>query len=237
MPDEAPWAEPVVVPDDLRSLQADVEAYHRERRLAQRRRRVERITHSRLLRRFGLPLAVLSGALALAGTVFAALMLGHPGTQPVPMAAPLAPESVGTTGEVGGRIVDAAITTTTGTASIRDLRPALVALVPIGCSCTDALIDLAAQADEFRLSLIAVAPQAEDAEVAALAGQAHRGTVRPVFDVDGELAAAYGAEALTVLGLAVDGTVGFVLEAGDPELDRLELRLHGLLTSTPAPTG
>jgi hypothetical protein len=236
MPDDAPWAEPVVVPDDLRSLQADVEAYHREQRLAQRRRRLERITGSRLWRRVGLPLAVLAGMVALTGTVFAALLLGHPGAQPVPMAAPLAPASVGTTGEVGGLIPDVSVTTASGTqVSSRDPRPALVALVPIGCSCTEALIDLAAQADEVRVPLLAVAPQAEDAEVAALAGQVHRGRVLPVYDAGGQLAATYGAEELTVLGLAQDGTVRFVLDEGDAALDRLEMQLHGLLTSTLTP--
>jgi hypothetical protein len=28
--DDAPWIDPVVVPDDIRSLQADIDAYHRE---------------------------------------------------------------------------------------------------------------------------------------------------------------------------------------------------------------
>jgi hypothetical protein len=239
MPDDAPWAEPVVVPDDLRSLQADVEAYHRERRLAPRRRRRERITGTRLWRRVGIPLTVLAGMLALTGTVFAALLLGHPGPQPVPMAAPLAAPSVGTTGEVGGRIPEVTLATNIGPLTTWDpsLRPALVALVPIGCSCTDTLINLAAQADEVRIPLVAVAPQADDAEVAALPGQTHRGRVLPAFDAAGDLAATYGADALTVLGLAQDGTVRFVLDEGDAGLQRLELQLHGLLTSTLTPTG
>lgn len=237
MPDEAAWAEPVVVPDDLRSLQADIEAYHRERRLAQRRRRLHRITGSRLWRRVGMPLTVLAGALALAGTVFAALMLGQPGAQPAPMAAPLAADPAGTVGAAGGLLPDTTVMTAERSVSIRELRPALVVLVPIGCACTDALSDLAAQADEVRIPLVAVAPQLQDAEIAALPGQLHRGRVQPVFDTDGELAATYGAEALTVLGVAVDGTVRFVLKENAPELERLELALHGLLTSTPPRAG
>ena len=233
MPDDAPWAEPVVVPDDLRSLQADIEAYHRERRLAQRRRRVERITRSRLWRRFGVPVAILAGAVALAGTIFAALMLGHPGAQPLPMAAPLATDAAAPTGAVNGLIPDVSLTTNRGPISTQDpsLRPAVLALVPIGCACTDALSDLAAQADELRLQLIAVAPQADDAEVAALAGQLHRGRVLAAFDTEGTLASSYAADELTVLGLAADGTVQFVLDRSDAALERLELRLHGLLAS------
>jgi hypothetical protein len=233
MPDDAPWAEPVVVPDDLRSLQADIEAYHREKRLEQRRRRVERITRSRLWRRLGVPLAILAGAVALAGTIFAALMLGHPGAQPLPIAAPLATDAAATAGEINGLIPDVSLTTARGEFSTQhsSLRPAVVALVPIGCDCTDALAGIAAQADELRLPLIAVAPQSEDAEVAALAGQLHRGRVLPAFDAEGSLAETYTAEDLTVLGLAADGTVQFVLDRSDAELERLELRLHGLLSS------
>src|SRR4051812_36851298 len=69
MPEEMPWADPVTVPDDIRALQSDIEAYHREQRLARRRHRRERITRSRLWRRWSFPVGVITGALALAAVV------------------------------------------------------------------------------------------------------------------------------------------------------------------------
>ena len=47
MPEDMPWADPVVVPDDIRSLQAEIDAYHREVRAARRRRRRERLMGAR----------------------------------------------------------------------------------------------------------------------------------------------------------------------------------------------
>jgi hypothetical protein len=232
MPDDAPWAEPVVVPDDLRSLQADVDAYHREQRLAKRRRRLQRVTRTRAWQRFGLPASVLLGAMALAGTMFAALMFGQPHAQPVPVAAPLSADPPAEPGELHGLLPDVSVAVTGGTVDVRQLRPKLVALVPIGCDCPEILASLAAQADEVHIGMVAVAPAAQDAEVAALAGRLHRGQVDPAFDATGRLAAAYDAQGvLTVLGVAPDGTVGFVVR--DVSADqRLESSLH-LLVSSP----
>src|SRR5437764_6499114 len=69
MADDAPWADPVVVPDDIRALQTDIDAYHREVRAARRRRHRERFTASLAWRRWSFPIGVLTGALALAATV------------------------------------------------------------------------------------------------------------------------------------------------------------------------
>src|SRR3954463_3855210 len=48
MADDAPWIDPVVVPDDIRALQADIEAYHRELREA-RHPRIRRLASSVLV--------------------------------------------------------------------------------------------------------------------------------------------------------------------------------------------
>src|SRR3954453_3982685 len=90
VPDEVPWVDPIVVPDDLRDLQADVETYHREQRLAARRRRVERLTGWPRWQRLALPLAASVCSLALAGVVFAVLTLGNPRPDSRPTAAPVA---------------------------------------------------------------------------------------------------------------------------------------------------
>src|SRR4051812_46102321 len=70
MPDDAPWIDPVVVPDDLRDLQADIEAYQREQRQAARRRRIARWTGGRQVRRLVLPIGITAGAVGLAAIVF-----------------------------------------------------------------------------------------------------------------------------------------------------------------------
>src|SRR5690242_15591637 len=113
MPEEMPWADPVAVPDDIRALQPDIDAYHREQRLARRRRRRERITGSRLWQRWSFPVGVLTGALALAAVVVVLLAVdtaGHGAHRgPVPLAQPTA-----ATGSVGGLLPASLVTTTDG---------------------------------------------------------------------------------------------------------------------------
>lgn len=211
MPDDASWLDGVVVPDDLSELSADVEAYHRELRQAARRRRIARITNTRVWQRLALPMAVVVSSMTIAGAVFAILTLGHPHRvlgpprQPVASAATLP-----VPGEVGGLLPDVTVRTTVGAMSARELRPALIALVPLHCDCIDLLKALAAQAGEIPVPLVVVAPANRDAEVDAIAGQVHSGSAEAVFDLHGELAAAYSASGVTVLGLRPDATVSFV---------------------------
>lgn len=231
MPDDAPWADPVVVPDDLRSLQPDVDAYHRELRHASRRRRWRWLTGSRAWQRFAVPVGVALGSLGMAGLVLAVLTLGQPHGAPVPRQQPVAAHPTGAAGEVGGLLPDIAVKTTAGASvALRTLRPALLALVPQPCDCSELLGSLAAQADEVRIPLIVVAPQATDAEVAALYGRAHRGVVRPVFDAAGVLATTYAAHGVTIVGLAPDATVGFVFADVSQE-QRLEGALLQLVAT------
>jgi hypothetical protein len=225
VPDDARWIEPVVVPDDLRELAADVEAYHRERRSAERRRRLERLTGTRAWRRTAVPLAVVTGALALAGIVFAVLTVGQPRQAGGPSAAPIATAPGAALGQLGGLLPDVTLSTSTGPVSVRDLRPALVALVPARCQCTALIAELAGQADEARVQLVVVAPMAQDAEVAALAGQLHVGHVVAAFDAAGAMASTYTADGVTVLVVARDATVSYVQTAVSHGV-RLELPLQ-----------
>ena len=207
MPDDAPWIDPVVVPDDLRELQADVEAYHRELRHAARRRRVERLTGGHRIRQLLLPLGVVASALSLAAVVFVILTLGQPRSQPAPGPAPVATAPHGAVGEVDGLLPDVTVRTASGELSIRDLRPALVVLVPAPCRCTDMLARLAGQADELPVPMVVVAPTAQDAEVHALDGALHHGHVQPVFDASGSVARTYAASGITALVVGPDATV------------------------------
>jgi hypothetical protein len=230
VPDDASWLERVVVPDDLSELQADVEAYHRERRSAARRRRLGRITGTRAWQRLALPAAVVLGSLAIAGAVLAILTFGHPKRVVSPPAAAIATAPAAAPGQVDGLIPDVSLSLRAPNAEVsaRDLRPALVALVPLRCHCTSLLEALASQADEVAVPFVVVAPAGQDAEVDALIGALHRGDVRPAFDPTGELRSTYAATGVTVLGLRADATVSFIGKDVDPTA-RLELELGQMI--------
>lgn len=231
MPEDAAWADPVVVPDDIRDLQPDVDAYHRELRLARRRLRWQRLTATRAWQRWSFPAGVLTGAVALAAAVFALLAVdGRAARQeaPAPLASPAA-----AVGKIGGLLPDASLTTTAGVAvRARELRPALIALLPAHCSCPAVLNTLAGQAQEVQLRLVVVAPSAPDAEVAALPGQLHYTDVIAAYDHDGTLATTYAAHGVTALILGRDGVVAF-RQPDVTTATRLELPLQeALLVAT-----
>lgn len=230
MPDDAPWTDPVVVPDDLRELQAEIDAYHREQRLAARRRRLRRLTGSRTWRRLGLPLVVTGGALALAAVVFAVLTFGQPRGPLGPTPQPIATAPAADPGEVGGLLPAVGVRTSLGESSLREWRPMLMALVPMHCDCTSLLSDLSAQAEEAQVSLAVVAPAAQDAEVAALPGQMHRGRVIPLYDPTGAIGTTYAAQGVTVLVVAPDATVTYLARDVQPG-EHFETPLQQMVTS------
>jgi hypothetical protein len=228
MPEDAPWADPVVVPDDIRALQADVDAYHRELRVARRRDRLRRVVDSAGWRRWSFPLGVLTGAMALAAAVFALLAVdgtGRPAARgPVPLAHPTAPP-----GTLGGLLPATPVTTTDGvTVTASSLRPALVVLLPSHCTCPALLDALAAQAAEVELRLVVLGPSAPDAEVDALRGQLHHGELVAGYDHGGSLSSAYDAHGVTALVVGRDGVVTFV-QRDVSTTTRLELPLEAAL--------
>jgi hypothetical protein len=217
MGDDAPWIDPVVVPDDIRALQADVDAYHRELREAGRSRLVRRLTASRAWRHGAKPVSVIGAALALAGVVFTVLTLGDPGVgrRALPTAVATAP--LASIGAVDGLLPDLTVRTVTGQPrSVRGLRPALVALVPSQCDCAALLESLAGQAETVGASLVVVAPAAVDAEVAALSGRIHSGRVSTYFDPSHALADIYSATGITLLVVSPDATVSHVMSNVQP---------------------
>ena len=232
MPDDAPWVDPVVVPDDLQELQPDIEAYHRELRLAARRRRWQRLTGYRWWQRYAAPAGICAVAVAMAAVVLGVLTTGTPPGQPIPAPQPLATAPAAPVGELHGLIPDVAVRTDAGMHSIRVMRPALVALVPSPCQCeTGLLARLAGQADEVGVPLVVVAPAEQDAAVARLTAQLHRGRVLPVYDPAATLATTYDARGVTVVALAPDGTVEYV-QVDVPADVRLELFLQNMLGPT-----
>lgn len=228
MPEEMPWADPVVVPDDIRALQPDIDAYHRELRLARRRRRRERITSSPAWRRWSFPVGVLTGAFALAAVVVALLAVDGAARPTHPQAVPLATPSVAA-GRVGGLLPATAVKATDGApVALRSLRPALVVLAPTRCNCTSLLDSLAAQAAEVQLQLVVIAPQSPDAEVAALPGQLHHGNIVVGYDNHSSLTSEYAAHGVTALVIARDGVVTYV-QRDVTRSTRLELPLQAAL--------
>ncbi|HET7310205.1 MAG TPA: hypothetical protein VFJ17_02650 [Mycobacteriales bacterium] len=217
MGDDAPWIDPVVVPDDIRALQADIDAYHRELRDAGRHQLVRRLTATRLWRRGATPVAILATALALAAVVFAVLTLGDPGVGRRALPSPIASAPAAAIGAVDGLLPDLSVRTISGEArSVRSLRPALVALVPQHCACAELVNSLAGQAETVGASLVAIAPAAQDAEVAALPGRTHSGQVTAYFDPAHALADLYRAVGVTLLVVAPDATVRHVLHDVQP---------------------
>ena len=217
MGDDAPWADPVVVPDDIRSLQADIDAYHRELREAGRHHVLQRLTSSTLWRRGATPVAVVATALGLAAVVFAVLTLGDPGVGRRALPTAIATAPAGAVGELDGLLPDLTVRTVGGEArSVRNLRPALVALLPLHCDCTTMMNSLAGQAETVGASLVAIAPVAADAEVAALPGRTHSGHVMAYFDSAHVLADYYQAVGVTLLVVAPDATVRHVVHDAQP---------------------
>lgn len=233
MPEDAPWADPVVVPDDIRELQADVDAYRREQRHARRRLRWQQITASPAWQRWSFPAGVLTGAVALAAAVFGLLVVDGSAARHAAAPAPLASPSI-TAGHQGGLLPDVSFTSTVGgTVAATSLRPALIALVPGRCGCTTLLRSLAAQAEEVQLRLVVLAPSAPDAEVAALSGRLHYGDVLTAYDANGRLAGAYAASGVTALVVGRDGVVTYIGKQLTPS-SRLELPLQAALLLPPS---
>ncbi|HET7530897.1 MAG TPA: hypothetical protein VFJ98_08060 [Mycobacteriales bacterium] len=234
MADDAPWIEPVVVPDDISSLQADIDAYHRERRLASRRRLLRWLTGGGRFRRAATPVAVVASALGLAAIVFAVLTLADPGLGHRALPAPVAASPPAAVGELHGLLPDLTIRTQSGEpVSLRGVRPALVALLPVSCHCSELINSLAGQAEEVGAPLVAIAPAATDAEVAALPGQTRGGRVSAYFDPTHALADIYAASGVTLLVVSPDATVSHLMRDVQPGA-HLEAQLFDGIRMAPA---
>jgi hypothetical protein len=232
--DDAPWIDPVVVPDDIRALQADIDAYHREQREARRHPLVRRLTGFAPFRRGGVSLAVTAAALSLAAVVFAVLTIGDPGIGRRAVPSPVATAPAGAIGEVRGLLPDLTVRSASGRPeSVRSLRPALVALMPEHCGCAGLIDSLAGQAETVGASLVAIAPASLDAEVAALPGQTHSGRVSAYFDNAHALRDIYSAVGVTLLVVSPDATVSHLLRDVQPGV-HLEAQLFDGIAVPPA---
>ncbi|MFL6128183.1 MAG: hypothetical protein ACJ73E_03855 [Mycobacteriales bacterium] len=229
------WIDHVVIPDDISALDAEVRALRRERRARARRDRLRRLVSPRGPAG---PLVIVA-LLMVAG--FASLLLLFQPRRPTTSPAPLASSGAGSDRD-GQLLPDLPVTQADGTpARVRDFRPAVLALAPIGCGCDAALRDVGLVVVQHGVYFLLV-----DRTLPALpAGLTGSGTVR-LAEPTGVLATKYGAEragrrtpggpVLVLVG--VDGR--FVRKMDEPialrklktELDVLRLGL-----GTRAPTG
>ncbi|MGH8869542.1 MAG: hypothetical protein ACRDYU_16305 [Actinomycetes bacterium] len=224
--DDLPPVE-VDVPDDARELDADVLAYYRE----QHERfpghdqvgAPERVGWWRFARILPFVLAALMVAVVTAGT----LTLLGPRPSVRPPASELADRPTAAPGDVGGLLPDATVMSQGRERPVRDLRPAVLAVVGPECGCAEALRSVHLQASEFELRMYLVAPPEDASAVRRLASHAGLGTVSTVVDTHRQVVPAYTDGAPTYVLVHADGVVREILTDVSPA-DRLELHLAPL---------
>lgn len=225
------------IPDDLRGLEDEIRAVQAELGIdpglqaaprTRRGRLLARITGRARRRRFaapterGWPAPAGLGRSLLVGPVVAVTLLlvaglvallpatgpkSNRGTLTVPLASPSQPP-----GTVGGLLPDIGLDAPMGVVPARNLRPAVLMLVPDRCACASAVHDLVGQVEEFP-GISAALIGSGDAGTAELAVARNGGDGRlpALVDRDGVLTRTYHGgptgSAPTVLIVAPDGTL------------------------------
>jgi PAS domain-containing protein len=223
LPGDPDWMLQVVIPDDARELDPDVEAYRRELR-ARARQRHPRTLAGRRLQQYGVPLTLLALILVMVTGIGGMLNLVRPGQGVhVVRAQPLA--RVGEAPQTAhGLMPDEELRIAGAEVLALVYRPAVFALLPNRCGCPGLVDELSGQAQEFNFEMVAVGPQPRDAEVARLADQATHGTVVAADDTGARLRTLFAAAGVTVLVVAADGRVVAVDRAVSRQT-RLEAQL------------
>ena len=230
----------VVIPDDARELDRDVQAYHRELRALRRRRRASRLRGP--LTRDGMVLPLLAGCLILALItstlliMFAADQTGMPGLPdhaagPVVRQHPATARSQPTTGQVGGPLPTAVLaiggkprSLSTVTAAV----PSVLALIPLACRCASVLRQLAAQAALAHVPLYLVGTGAGMKQVAQLAVQAGQSSPLVVDDTRNVLGRTYRPSGLTAILVRPGGSVASIKRLPASQRPDLEASLRQL---------
>jgi hypothetical protein len=225
---DASWAD-VVVPDDISALAADVDAYRREVRRARRR-----AWQSRVMSKPGiLPLSIVSIALLLAGIVATLLTVLAPTQRDAGLTKlPLATGQLAALGTPGGLVPEVNLVGE-GTATVpsTELRPSVLALVPLACKCSTLLNELAGDADSVGYPLNVVAGSTTDETTLRSTVTAGRAEVflDPAFQSApaSSLHAAMKATGLTLVLVAQDGKIYIV----DRDITKAPTLLYAQLTT------
>ncbi len=218
----------VVVPDDARELDRDVQAYHRELRALHRRMLLRRLWAP--LARHGLVMPLIASCLALtllAGTLLTLFTAGqatwmtavpprHPAT-----AGGRSPQR----GPVGRPLPDGNLVISGIDTPLRGLPPAVLAVVPANCRCAAALRPLASQTSAAGAWLYLIG--APGTPVAALARQPGLRYAHPATDPTGLLTSSYHLTGLTAILVGANHLVTAVIPARNGRL-RLGAALNAI---------
>jgi hypothetical protein len=198
----------IEIPDDARELNRDFQAYHRELRVQRRNRLVRRLGGP--LTRDGMVLPLLASCLALtllAGTLLTMFTARH--AVPSTLRTTSAPrQSRPPVGQVGGMLpATSIIVGSDQIRALRDLRPAVLALVPAGCRCAAAARRLSAQASYAGVTLYFVTTGPAVTQARRLARQAGLADDHVVTDTQDAMGGAYRPAGLTAVLVYRDGLV------------------------------
>jgi hypothetical protein len=231
----------VVIPDDARELDRDLIAYRREERHRRRRQRMRQLT--RPFTRYGLATPIIAVALLIAvvsGTLMTVFgprtAVPHPGGAPVTdgTASPLP-------GTPGGLLPTGQVTISGEPQGWTSDLVGLVALVPEGCRCEQAVREMTAQAKQYDLRRFLVGShhwsKNTAKELRDLADTAGNGA-KVVRDEQAVLTTTYRAVGLTLLLVHTDGVVREIrinVQSGlqlQPDLEKLRTPGYGLIPTS-----
>jgi len=224
---DASWVDRVVIPDDISALEAEVRALHRERRAQRRRDRLRRLVSS------GRTAPMMMIAVLLVAGLAGLLVL----FQPRRTTGTADPVDTGVAA-TDRRLPDVLVRLVDGTTRrVREFRPAVLALAPVGCGCDAALREAGTASQRHGVDFLLV-----DRTLPPLPrGLTEPATVR-LAEPTGAIPVAFGAEAdgrrvpggpvLVVVGAG--GNVVRVLPEASPQA--LERELAGIAPLS-SPTG
>ena len=214
----------VVIPDDARELDRDVQAYQRELRARRRRQRARRLRGP--LTRDGMVLPLLAGCLILALITSTLLIMfaadqtgmpnlgGHAATVPPAKQKPTTAPSQPAAGQPGEPLPEVVIVLGGRRVPVRSItaaRPSVLALIPVNCACAPALRALRVQAAQAHVALYVVGTGGDQKRVALLAAQAGQTSARVGEDLHNVLAPAYHQILLTAILALRGGAVYMVV--------------------------
>lgn len=214
IPDLPPEWAGIVIPDDARELAAEAEQLRRERRDARRRARFERVFRTGSWRQHGVSGPLVALVLAVLAFFGSFVLLVPTQNTPTPKRGPLA-KPTADPGHIGGLLPGLTLPEAGGgTLAVRDVRPALVALVPRGCGCRDTLTGLIDQTHDTRVRVLIVS----GADSPSLPASAPAYRVKAVADPQWRIGNAYGApmDGVTALFVRANGVVTRELRHAEP---------------------
>ena len=207
----------VVIPDDARELDRDVQAYLRELRALRRRERVSRLRGP--LARDGMVLPLLAGCLILAlvtSTLLIMFAADQTGMPELPShgattsSAPKHPTSQPAAGKIGGPLPSGQLVVAGKSVPLHSVTAsmaAVLALVPENCGCAATLRQIGARADQAHVAVYLVGTADVMQQVFQLAARAGQRSARVAEDASDVLGTAYGHSGVTAILVRSDGIV------------------------------